>query len=232
MRIASMEAIPVNIAYRHAEVSSRVRWGGVSSFVVKLTADTGLVGWGEASVGADATLVEAALRGMRPFVPGRSPWHGEAIARDVYRAGLWNHRVQTNEGLGSDAGAYRVIASGVADVVCFSSYWVGTLRRFHVLASLACLLGIGACKLTQGELGIAAASAHHLLLPLPNAAEGAHQTAAIMADDLLAAPLPIATGLSWGMPDAPGLGVEADEAKLARFAADYGRDGKLLPYGA
>ena len=36
MRIAGMETFPVNVAYRHAEVSSRVRRGGVTSIIVKL----------------------------------------------------------------------------------------------------------------------------------------------------------------------------------------------------
>lgn len=374
-----METIPVNVPYRHAEVSSRVRRGGVTAILVRLTTDTGLVGWGEACVGADAASIEAALLAMRPFVLGRDPWTGEAIARDVYRTGLWDYRVQTgnfafagidmalwdlcgkacgqplhrlfggpvheaidyfyylaqgtpeelrdqcrdgvergyrcfylkvgidaaaeeamleavratvgvagriridaneawsvpeaagllsrwhdrfaidfaeapvpifplarmrelrartpvalcaNEGLGSQADAYRVIAGGVADIVCFSSFWVGTLRRFHTLASLAGLLGIGVCKHTHGELGIAASAAHHLVLTLANATLGAQQTAAVMADDVLATPLPIAAGPRWGVPEVPGLGVEIDEIKLAAFAAAYRRDGQFLPYAA
>jgi glucarate dehydratase len=379
MRITAMETFPVNVAYRHAEVSSRVRRGGVTAIIVKLTTDTALIGWGEACVGADAASIDAALAAMRPFVLGRDPWNSEAIARDVYRTGLWDYRVQTgnfafagidmalwdlcgkdcsqplhrlfggpvqseieyfyylaqgapddmraqcldgvergyrcyylkvgidaaaeegmleavretvgpearirldaneawsvpeavrlldrwharfgidfaeapvpifpldrmrdlrarvpvalcaNEGLGSQAEAYRVIASGVADIVCFSSYWVGTLRRFHTLASLAGLLGTGVCKHTHGELGLAASAAHHLLLTLPNAVPGAQQTAAIMADDILATRLPIADGPLWGVPDRPGLGVEVDEVRLAAFAEHYRRHGQFLPYAA
>ena len=379
MRIAAMDTIPVNVPYRHAEVSSRVRRGGVTAILVRLTTDKGLVGWGEACVGADAASIEAALAAMRPFVLGRDPWTGEAIARDVYRTGLWDYRVQTgnfafagidmalwdlcgkacgqplhrlfggpvqeaidyfyylaqgtpeelraqcrdgvargyrcfylkvgidaaaeeamlevvratvgveariridaneawsvpeaagllrrwhdrfgidfaeapvpifplermrelrartpvalcaNEGLGSQADAYRIITGGVTDIVCFSSFWVGTLRRFHTLASLAGLLGIGVCKHTHGELGIAASAAHHLVLTLANATPGAQQTAAIMADDVLTTPLPIAAGPRWGLPEAPGLGVEVDEIKLAAFAEAYRRDGQFLPYAA
>jgi glucarate dehydratase len=379
MRITDMETFTVNVAYRHAEVSSRVRRGGVTGVVVKLTTDTGLVGWGEACVGADAASIDAALAAMRPFVLGRDPWASEAIARDVYRTGLWDYRVQTgnfafagidialwdlcgkdcgqplhrlfggpvqdeieyfhylaqgspedlraqsrdgvergyrffylkvgidaaaeermleavratvgpeariridaneawsvpeaarllnrwhdrfaldfaeapvpifplermrelrartpvamcaNEGLGSQAEAYRVIASGVADIVCFSSYWVGTMRRFHTLAALAGLLGIGVCKHTHGELGIAASAAHHLLLTLPNAVPGAQQTAAMMAGDVVAVPLPISGGPRWGVPGGPGLGIEVDEARLAAGAEDYRRQGQFLPYAA
>ena len=379
MRITGMATLPANVAYSHAEISSRVRRGGVTGIVVRLETDTGLVGWGEACVGADAVSIEAALAAMRPFVVGRDPWHGEAIARNVYRTGLWDYRVQTgnfafagidmalwdlcgkacgqpvhrlfggpvqeeieyfcylaqgtpdelraqcaagvergyrcfylkvgidaeaeeamleavratvgpqariridaneawsvpeavrllnrwherfhldfaeapvpifpldrmrdlrartavalcaNEGLGSQADAYQVIASGVADLVCFSSYWVGTLRRFHTLASLAGLLGIGVCKHTHGELGIAAAAAHQIMLTLPNAVPGAQQTAAVMADDVLATPLPIASGPRWGIPDGAGLGIEIDEEKLTAFGDDYRRQGQFLPYAA
>jgi L-Ala-D/L-Glu epimerase len=125
-----------------------------------------------------------------------------------------------------------VIASGVADLVCFSSYWVGTLRRFHTLASLAGLLGIGVCKHTHGELGIAAAAAHQIMLTLSNAVPGAQQTAAVMADDVLATPLPIASGPRWGIPDGAGLGIEIGEEKLAAFGEDYRRQGQFLPYAA
>ena len=126
-----------------------------------------------------------------------------------------------------------MIASGVADIVCFSSYWVGTLRRFHTLASLAGLLGIGVCKHTHGELGIAAAAAHHLLLTLPNATAGAQQTAAIMADDMLTAAL--------ADRDRPALGrarrrrawaSRSTRPSSQRFADDYRRHGQFLPYAA
>ena len=50
------------------------------------------------------------------------------------------------------------------------------------------------CKHTHGELGIAAAAGQHVLLAMPNAIDGAQQTAAIMADDVLKTALPIASG--------------------------------------
>ena len=61
MRITAMATFPVNVAYRHAEISSRVRRGGVTGVIVRLETDNGLVGWGEACVGADAASIEAAL---------------------------------------------------------------------------------------------------------------------------------------------------------------------------
>jgi glucarate dehydratase len=379
MKIVGFDTFPVSVPYRHPERSSRVQRGGVSDVIVKLTTDTGLVGWGESCCGADTASIDAALRAMKPFVVGRDPWDTEAIARDVYKTGLWDYRINTgnfafagidmalwdlcgkesgqplyrlfggavretvdyfyylavgtpeevaeqcrdgvargyrcyyikvgvdaaaeeamlaairetigrdakiridaneawtpaeavrllnrwndrfgidfaeapvranpahlmqnlhrltpvalcaNEGLGSEADVLRTIAAEAAEVLCFSSYWVGTLRRFHTLSHVAHLNGIGVCKHTHGELGLAAAAGQHMLLTLPNAVDGAQQTAAIMTDDILAEPLPIATGPHWGRIERPGLGVEVDEEKVRFYHGAYRRDGQFLPYTA
>ena len=91
-----METFPVNVAYRHAEVSARVRRGGVTSVIVKLRTDTGLVGWGEACVRCRCrldrrrTAGDAAVR-ARPQTRGTArPSPATSTA-----PGLWDYRVQT-----------------------------------------------------------------------------------------------------------------------------------------
>jgi L-alanine-DL-glutamate epimerase-like enolase superfamily enzyme len=379
MKIVKLETFPVSIAYRHAERSARVKRGGVSDVIVKLTTDDGLVGWGESCSGADTRSIDAAVQAMAPFVLGRDPWSTEAIARDVYKTGLWDYRVMTgnfafagidmalwdlcgkacgmplyrlfggamreaveyfyylaqgtpddvaaqgrdgaargyryfylkvgvdtaaeeemlaalreaigpagriridaneawtlaeagrilerwdrmfgidfaeapvrasppalmhalrqrapvalcaNEGLEREADVARMIADGNVDVLCFSSYWVGTLRRFHSLSHAAHLQGMRVCKHTHGEFGIAAAAAHHLMLTLPNTIEGAQQTAQMMVDDVLAEPLPIAEGPMWGLVEGPGLGVEIVEDKVRRYHEAFLADGQFLPWTA
>jgi L-alanine-DL-glutamate epimerase-like enolase superfamily enzyme len=379
MKIIRLESFPVSVPYSQVERSARVQRGGVSDVVVKLTTDSGLVGWGESCSGADTASIESAVNAMASFVIGRDPWEIEAIARDVYRLGLWDYRLQTgnfafagidmalwdlcgkacgqplyrlfggalrpeveyffylaagapdeiaeqcrkgmergygvyylkvgvdeaaeermleairstigetgrirvdaneawsvptaarllsrwnaqygidfaeapvraaplslmrdlrgrvpvalcaNEGLGGEDAALRMIESGGADVLCMSSYWVGTLRRFHTLSGLAHLKGIGMCKHTHGELGIAAAAGHHMMLTIPNAVDGAQQTASVMADDILAEPLPITTGPRWGLVDKPGLGIEIDQDRLDRYVEAFRRDGQYLPWAA
>ena len=81
MKIVKLETFPVSVPYRHTERSSRVQRGGVSDVIVKLTADNGLVGWGESCSGADTASIEAAVRAMAPFVIGRSCWDVNDIAR-------------------------------------------------------------------------------------------------------------------------------------------------------
>ncbi|HEY8013528.1 MAG TPA: mandelate racemase/muconate lactonizing enzyme family protein [Dongiaceae bacterium] len=379
MKIVKFETFPVSVGYSHAELSARVRRGGVSDVIVKLTTDSGLIGWGESCSGADTRSIEAALQSMAPFVLNQDPWNSESIAHEVFRTGLWEYRAMTgnfafagidmalwdlcgkdcgkplyrlfggamrgsvdyfyylsrgtpaeiaaqardgiargydcfylkvgvesrgeeemlaalrqaagpeariridaneawslpeavrllnrwdqmfgieyaeapvaaspitlmqelrqrvpvalcaNEGLERQSEVTRMIASGAADMLCFSSYWVGSLRRFHSLCHAANIAGIKICKHTHGELGIAAAAGQHMLLTLPNVARGNQQTAAMMTDDLLAAQLPIATGPSWGLIEGPGLGIEIDEAKLARYHEAFRRDGQFLPYAA
>lgn len=134
-----------------------------------------------------------------------------------------------NEGLGRSLDVLSMIESHAADVLCFSSYWVGTLRRFHTLSHVAALHGQRIIKHTHGEFGIAAAAGQHMMLSLPNVDLGVQQTAAMMEDDILTARLPIADGPDWGLITAPGLGVEVDEDKLARYAEAYRRDGQFLP---
>src|SRR5690242_5782855 len=95
MKIVQFETYPLSIAYSQVEHSSRVHRGGVSDVVVKLTADNGLIGWGESCSGADTASIVAALDAMKPFVLGQDPWNSEAIAREVFRTGLWDYRAMT-----------------------------------------------------------------------------------------------------------------------------------------
>ena len=69
-----------------------------------------------------------------------------------------------------------------------------------------------------------------MLLAIPNAVDGAQQTAAIMADDIITRPSPIATGPRWGTIEQPGLGVDVDEARLQHYHECFRRDGQFLPY--
>ena len=138
--------------------------------------------------------------------------------------------VCANEGLWTTQDAYRHITERTSDVINFSPYWVGSLAQFQRLAFNAHFEGIQVCKHTHGELGIAAAASHHILLTLPNIVDGNQHTAYLMADDILEEPLPIAFRPDWGVPNKSGLGVAVDEAKVIKYAQSYQKDGQFLPY--
>ena len=136
----------------------------------------------------------------------------------------------SNEGLWRTAEAWQVIKERASDVLCFSPYWVGTIGNFHRLSHAAALEGLSVCKHTHGELGIAAAAAHHVLLTLPSIVDGHQQTASMMADDILAERLPIADQPDWGVPDGVGMGIDVDGEKLQRYHQLYLEQGQFLPY--
>jgi len=137
-----------------------------------------------------------------------------------------------NEGMWTAEEAYRQITRRTADVYCFSSYWVGSLSQFQRLGQVAHLEGLQVVKHTHGELGIAAAAAHHLLLTLPNIVDGNQQTAHMMQDDVLKEPLPIGSAPDWGIPRGVGLCIEVDEEKVGRYHQLYRERGQFLPYDA
>ena len=95
MKIAKIEFTPVSVAYTHREVSSLVNRDGVTDIIVKATTDDGLVGWGESCSGANVESVLEALRGMEPFVIGRSPWESEVIRQELWHRGIWSWRQHT-----------------------------------------------------------------------------------------------------------------------------------------
>jgi L-alanine-DL-glutamate epimerase-like enolase superfamily enzyme len=138
--------------------------------------------------------------------------------------------VCANEGLWSEPDAYARIRAREADVYCFSPYWVGSIASFHRLSWLAHLEGLQICKHTHGELGLAAAASHHVVLTVPNGVEGHQQTAHLMEHDVLTEPIPIASGPSWGTIEGAGLGVEVDEELVAEAAGRYGIEGQYLPW--
>jgi L-alanine-DL-glutamate epimerase-like enolase superfamily enzyme len=138
--------------------------------------------------------------------------------------------VAANEGLWTEEQARERIEARVADVYCFSPYWVGSMRGFQRLGYLVYEHGGLVCKHTHGELGLAAAAAHHVMLTLPAIVDGNQQTSAHMVNDIVKGRLPIMDGPTWGVPIEPGLGVEIDDDALARAVEDYQRDGQFWPF--
>ena len=137
--------------------------------------------------------------------------------------------VCANEGLWTAEDAYRQIANRMADIYCFSPYWVGSLLQFQRISCTAAFERLQVCKHTHGEFGIAAAAAQHVLLTLPNIVEGNQQTAQMMQDDVLTESLPIAQSSQWGVPLGPGLGIEIDEEKVGIYSEYYRERGQFLP---
>ena len=135
-----------------------------------------------------------------------------------------------NEGLWRVSDVYEVVRQRAADVLCFSSNWVGTLTQFHRLSYLAHLEGLHVCRHTHGELGLMAAASHQVCLSLPNLVDGNQQTAGMLQDDILTEPLPVANSPDWEAPKGVGLCVFVDEEKVKKYHRLYEKQGQFLPY--
>jgi len=75
---------------------------------------------------------------------------------------------------------------------------------------------------------LSAAAGQHAALCAPGLIDGNQQQAVDLADDILTEPVPIASGPKWGLIEKPGLGVEVDEEKVARYHEAFLRDGQYL----
>jgi len=89
MKVAKIEPMIVNIP-NAGEGERPVGRNGMTAVLVRVETDTGLVGWGEGSVGANAESVYEAMKATIPMVLGRNPWNTQAIADDVFNVGEWN----------------------------------------------------------------------------------------------------------------------------------------------
>jgi len=151
-------------------------------------------------------------------------------AEDLEMVSTVRQALGANEGLWSEADTYARIRARDADVYCFSPYWVGSIGSFHRLSWLAAYEGLLVCKHTHGELGLAAAAGHHVVLTVPNGVEGHQQSAYLMEHDILTETIPIARGPRWGTIDGPGLGVDVDEEAVEEAAARFRIEGQYRPW--
>src|SRR5690348_437767 len=95
MKVLKLESFVCRVAYKRIESSSLINRGGVTDVIVKLTADNGLIGWGECTRAADVTGIESAVKAMAPLVIGRDPWDKEAIHRDLAVHAVWAFQPMT-----------------------------------------------------------------------------------------------------------------------------------------
>lgn len=143
-----------------------------------------------------------------------------------------NTRLCANEGLGCETDVLEMITAEAADVLCFSSYWVGGLQQFLTLSRAAEVAGIKVCKHSHGEFGIAAAAHQHALLALGDGVCGHQHTAALLADDIVEEQIPIRTEPFWGEIEGAGLGIRIDGPKLDRYHKLFLDQGQFLPWAA
>lgn len=107
----------------------------------------------------------------------------------------------------------------IADGVSIKIMKSGGLARAQTVARMAAARGMSAYGGDMFEAGLAHLAGAHMIAATPEITLGCefYQATYFLHDDILAAPFPVEDG-HVVLPDGPGLGVDVDEAALARFA--------------
>jgi len=113
------------------------------------------------------------------------------------------------------------IRHDLVDVVLLDTTFWGGLRQAHKAGQVLETFQYGAAVHSSGELGIQLASMLHLGAALPNLGFAADAHYHHLSDDIIAGgPMRYEAG-TIALPEGPGLGVELDRERLARYAEHF-----------
>ncbi|MGH3500326.1 MAG: mandelate racemase/muconate lactonizing enzyme family protein [Nocardioidaceae bacterium] len=119
----------------------------------------------------------------------------------------------------------EVIRHAAADVLSVDNQMDGGLLNLKRSAGMAEAAGLPVLKHSLGELGVATYAATHVMAATPNFVHANQGYGSLLTDDVLAgaSPLPYVDGCL-EVPDAPGIGVELDGDRVARYAEAYAKN--------
>ncbi len=106
----------------------------------------------------------------------------------------------------------------VLDVVLLDPHWYGGIARSRIAAGVCEALGLDVGLHSGAEFGISQAAAIHLLAAVPNLSAAADSHYHHLTDDILVGgKLQYTQDGTMKIPTGPGLGVELDRDKLAKY---------------
>jgi len=106
----------------------------------------------------------------------------------------------------------------VLDVVLLDPHWYGGIARARIAAGICEALGLDVGLHSGAEFGISQAAALHLLASVPNLSAAADSHYHHLTDDILVGgKLQYTPNGGMLVPQGPGLGVELDRDKLAKY---------------
>ncbi|MGH3098424.1 MAG: mandelate racemase/muconate lactonizing enzyme family protein [Streptosporangiales bacterium] len=119
----------------------------------------------------------------------------------------------------------EVIRYAAADVISVDNQMDGGLLNLKRSAGMAEAAGLPVLKHSLGELGVATYAATHVMAATPNFVHANQGYGSLLTDDVLAgaSPLPYVDGCL-EVPEGPGIGVELDRDRVARYAEAYAKN--------
>lgn len=169
----------------------------------------------------------AAVRTLRHMVPyglemAEQPVSGRNLAEMAYVRSRVHIPLLANEASWTRHDQLDVIRAGAADAISVDNQMDGGLLNAKHGASMCEAAGIPVVKHSLGELGVAAAAATHLIASTPNFIYANQHYLARTVDDIITdAYRPRVNDGHVEIPTGPGLGVELDHDKVAKYADTF-----------
>jgi len=177
----------------------------------------------DANQGWDLTMALKFMDGTRgcrmDFVEQPVP-RGQLEQLRILR-GRATHPISADEGVQTAGEAQALASEGLVDVFSLKVTKNGGISRSMDIAGVARMNGLGCLCNSMIELGVTQAAALQVAATLPNLVPGGHcfMSTLRMADDVTSFRALVRNAVAT-VPDAPGLGVELDQASLDHFAGE------------
>lgn len=153
------------------------------------------------------------------------PVSGRNLPEMAYVRGRLDTPLLANESSWTRADQLAVLQHGAADALSVDHQMDGGLLNLKRSAGICAAAGLPVVKHSLGELGVALAAAVHVIAATPNFRHPNQGYGALLTDDVVrgtfGGPLENYRDGRLPVPDAPGLGVDLDPEKLARYADLY-----------
>ena len=137
-----------------------------------------------------------------------------------------------NQSAWTEQDVLEIIKKGAADFILTDPHQLGSLTRFRHVAWMLEIAGIPIIKHSFGDLGISTAAAIHVMASSPNFTHANQSYYAFLADDIVEGGIPKFNTGCLRLPEGPGLGVNLDRQRLARYATYFQEHGEFPAYAS
>lgn len=140
-----------------------------------------------------------------------------------------NVPIAANQSSWTNRDLFRVLASGAVDIVMTDPHQAGGLLAFKKAAGIAEAAEVPIVFHSFGPLAITTCAAQHVIASSANFMLDNQTYNHMLADDVVATP-PVFQHGALPLPQVPGIGVQLDYDKLARYAELFARQGYCSAY--
>ncbi|PYV42933.1 MAG: mandelate racemase [Acidobacteria bacterium] len=137
-----------------------------------------------------------------------------------------------NQSAWTEQDVLEIIKKGAADFVLTDPHQLGSLTRFRHVAWMLETAGIPIIKHSFGDLGISTVAAMHVMASSPNFSRANQSYYAFLTDDVIEGGIPRFSKGCLRLTEGPGLGVNLDRQRVAKYADYFKQHGEFPAYAS